>query len=96
MTGITLEDFSQSRVYQEIFGLGEARGEALGEARGQTIGEANVILRLFNRRCGSLLLNKCRPQRIDLSVCSTARFALVKSAANFLSAQKQALRLAAD
>jgi predicted transposase YdaD len=50
MSGITLEDFSQSRVYQEIFGLGEARGEA----RGQTIGEANVIVRLLNRRCGSL------------------------------------------
>ena len=46
MSGITLEDFSQSPVYREIFGLGEARGEARGEA--------SVILRLLNRRCGSL------------------------------------------
>ncbi|MEA5475545.1 hypothetical protein VB716_15100 [Synechococcus sp. CCY9201] len=36
MSGITLEDYSQSRVYQEIVGLREARG--------QTIGEASVIL----------------------------------------------------
>jgi predicted transposase YdaD len=42
MGGITLEDFSQSRAYQEIFGSGEARGEA------------NVTLRLLNRRCGPL------------------------------------------
>ncbi|MEA5421941.1 DUF4351 domain-containing protein [Synechococcus sp. CCY9202] len=50
MSGFNLEDFSQSRVYQEIFGLGEARSQA----RGQTIGEASVILRLLNRRYGSL------------------------------------------
>jgi hypothetical protein len=28
MVGITLEDFTQSQAYQEIFGLGEACGEA--------------------------------------------------------------------
>ena len=44
MVGITLEDFRQSRAYQEIFGLGEACGEARGEAK--------VILRLLARRCG--------------------------------------------
>jgi len=27
MGGITLEDLSQSKAYQEMFGLGEARGE---------------------------------------------------------------------
>ena len=46
MGGITVEDFTQSRAYQEISGLGEARGEALGEA--------NVTLRLLTRRCGPL------------------------------------------
>ena len=30
MVGITLDDFTKSRAYQEIFGLGEARGEARG------------------------------------------------------------------
>ena len=42
MGGLTLEDFTQSRAYQEIFGLGEAR-----EA-------AKVSLRQLKRRCGPL------------------------------------------
>ena len=46
MVGITLEDFTQSRAYQEIFGLGEARGEAREGAK--------VTLRLLTRRCGSI------------------------------------------
>jgi predicted transposase YdaD len=70
MGGITLDDFTQSVAYREIFGrgeaqgeargvaLGEARGVALGEARGvalgQVQGEAKVTLRLLSRRCGPL------------------------------------------
>ncbi len=50
MAGITLEDFTKSRAYQEIFGLGEASGEARGEAREG----AKVTLRLLARRCGRL------------------------------------------
>jgi len=46
MGGITLDDFTQSVAYREIFGRGEAQGEARGEAR--------VILRLLSRRCGPL------------------------------------------
>jgi len=46
MGGITLEDLSQSRAYQEIFGLGEARGEAREAAK--------VTLRQLSRRCGTL------------------------------------------
>jgi hypothetical protein len=42
MGGITLDDFIQSVAYREIFGRGEARGEA------------KVILRLLSRRCGPL------------------------------------------
>lgn len=42
MGGITLDDFTQSVAYREIFGLGEARGEA------------QVTLRLLSRRCGTL------------------------------------------
>jgi hypothetical protein len=38
MGGLTLEDFTQSRAYQEIFGLGEA----------------NLALRQLARRCGPL------------------------------------------
>ena len=54
MVGITLDDFTKSRAYQEIFGLGEAQGEARGQARGEARGETKVTLRLLNRRCGSL------------------------------------------
>jgi predicted transposase YdaD len=58
MGGITLDDFTQSVAYREIFGRGEARGVALGEARGvalgQVQGEAKVTLRLLSRRCGPL------------------------------------------
>ena len=54
MGGITLDDFTQSVAYREIFGRGEARGVALGEARGEARGEAKVTLRLLSRRCGPL------------------------------------------
>ncbi|MCX5954781.1 MAG: DUF4351 domain-containing protein, partial [Cyanobacteria bacterium] len=70
MGGITLDDFTQSVAYREIFGRGEARGVALGEARGeargvalgeargvalgQAQGEAKVTLRQLSRRCGPL------------------------------------------
>ena len=58
MGGITLDDFTQSVAYREIFGRGEARGVALGEARGVALGqfqgEAKVTLRLLSRRCGPL------------------------------------------
>ena len=66
MGGITLEDFTESVAYREIFGRGEARGVALGEARGvalgearglalgQAQGEAKVTLRQLVRRCGPL------------------------------------------
>ena len=46
MGGLTLEDFSQSKAYKEIFGSGEARGEAREAAK--------VTLRLLARRCGPL------------------------------------------
>jgi hypothetical protein len=50
MGGITLDDLSRSRAYQEIFGLGEARGEA----RGRTQELSAVTLRLLKRRCGTI------------------------------------------
>ncbi len=54
MGGLTLDDFTQSRAYREIFGQGEARGIAEGEARGRAEGEATVTLRQLNCRCGPL------------------------------------------
>jgi len=46
MGGITLEDFSQSVAYREIFGLGEEQGLKTGELE--------ITLRLLRRRCGGL------------------------------------------
>ena len=50
MGGITLEDFTQSRAYREIFGLGEDRGRQ----EGRRAEACNVTLRLLARRCGPL------------------------------------------
>jgi predicted transposase YdaD len=43
MAGLTVDDFTQSVAYREIFGLGEAQEAA-----------SQVTLRLLNRRCGPL------------------------------------------
>jgi predicted transposase YdaD len=50
MGGITLEDFTQSVAYKEIFGLGEQRGRE----QGLKTGELEITLRLLQRRCGGL------------------------------------------
>jgi len=54
MGGITVDDFTQSVAYREIFGRREAQAEARGMALGQVQGEAKVTLRLLGRRCGPL------------------------------------------
>ena len=54
MGGITLEDFSQSVAYKEIFGLGEERGLEQGLEQGLKTGELEITLRLLQRRCGGL------------------------------------------
>ena len=50
MGGITLEDFSKSVAYREIFGLGEQRGRE----QGLKTGELEITLRQLRRRCGGL------------------------------------------
>ncbi len=66
MAGITLEDFSQSVAYREIFGLGEQRGREQGLEQGRAqglekgleqglkTGELEITLRQLRRRCGAL------------------------------------------
>ncbi|MFM7634225.1 MAG: DUF4351 domain-containing protein, partial [Cyanobacteriota bacterium] len=62
MGGITLEDFTKSVAYKEIFGLGEERGlergleQGLEQGREQGLktGELEITLRLLLRRCGAL------------------------------------------
>ena len=46
MGGITLEDFTQSVAYREIFGQGRLEGRQEGELE--------MALRLLRRRCGEL------------------------------------------
>jgi hypothetical protein len=55
MGGITVEDFSSSVAYREIFGLGRQEGRQ-AEA-------AALTLRLLQRRCGSL--NPSQQARIE-------------------------------
>ena len=50
MGGITLDDFSQSVAYREIFG----RGRQEGRQEGWQEGELDLALRLLQRRCGPL------------------------------------------
>ena len=50
MGGISLEDFSKSVAYREIFGLGEQRGRE----QGLKTGELEITMRLLQRRCSGL------------------------------------------
>jgi predicted transposase YdaD len=58
MGGITLEDFTQSVAYKEIFGLGEERGREQGLEKGWEqglkTGELEITLRLLQRRCSAI------------------------------------------
>ena len=46
MGSITLDDFTQSVAYREIYGLGRQEGRQAGEL--------DLALRLLQRRCGAL------------------------------------------
>lgn len=58
MGGITLEEFTQSVAYQEIFGQGREEGRQEGRQQGRQEGrqegELELALRLLRRRCGDL------------------------------------------
>ncbi|MFN7895013.1 MAG: DUF2887 domain-containing protein [Cyanobacteriota bacterium] len=70
MGGITVEDFSSSVAYREIFGLGRQEGRQ-AEA-------AALTLRLLQRRCGSLNPNQeARIQALPLSALEALADALL-------------------
>jgi len=70
MGGITVEDFSSSVAYREIFGLGRQEGRQ-AEA-------AALTLRLLQRRCGSLNPNhEARIQALPLSALESLADALL-------------------
>jgi len=70
MGGISVEDFSSSVAYREIFGLGRQEGRQ-AEA-------AELILRLLKRRCGSLNPNQqARIEALPLSALEALADALL-------------------
>jgi predicted transposase YdaD len=54
MAGLTIEDFTQSVAYREIFGQGRQEGREEGRQEGRRDEAAAVTIRLLNRRCGPL------------------------------------------
>ena len=54
MGGITLDNFTQSVAYREIFGRGRQEGHQEGRQEGWQEGELDLALRLLQRRCGQL------------------------------------------
>jgi hypothetical protein len=50
MGGITVDDFTSSVAYREIFGLGQQKGEQ----KGRQAEAAAISLRLLGHRCGAL------------------------------------------
>ena len=63
MGNITLDEFTQSVAYQEIFGQGRQEGRA----EGRQTEAAAMTLRLLNRRCGPLSpATTCRIQALPL------------------------------
>jgi predicted transposase YdaD len=74
MGGITVEDFSSSVAYREIFGLGRQEGRQ----EGRQAEAAALTLRLLQRRCGSLNPNQeARIQALPLSALEALADALL-------------------
>jgi len=74
MGGITIEDFSSSVAYREIFGLGRQEGRQEGRQT-EAVG---ISLRLLEHRCGSLTPNQqARIHALSLSELETLLVALL-------------------
>ena len=78
MGGITVEDFSRSVAYREIFGLGRQEGHQEGRQEGRQAEAAALTLRLLQRRCGSLNPNQqARIEALPLSALEALADALL-------------------
>ena len=74
MGGITVEDFSSSVAYREIFGLGRQEGRQ----EGRQAEAAALTLRQLQRRCGSLNPNQqARIEALPLSALEALADALL-------------------
>jgi predicted transposase YdaD len=82
MGGITIDDFTSSVAYREIFGLGrqEGRQEGLqeGQGKGRQTEALALTLRLLEHRCGTLgPAHQSRIQALPLSALETLSVALL-------------------
>jgi len=74
MGGITVDDFTSSVAYREIFGLGHQQGEK----KSRQTEAVGISLRLLEHRCGSLTPNQqARIQALSLSALETLLVALL-------------------
>jgi predicted transposase YdaD len=93
MGGITLEYFSQSVAYREIFGQGRQEGRHEGRQEGRQEGELEMALRLLRRRCGAI----SPEQEAGIRALSLERLeALAEALLDFESPADLAAWLAAD
>jgi len=78
MGGITVDDFTSSVAYREIFGLGRQEGEQKGEQKGRQAEAAAISLRLLEHRLGALTPSQqARIQALPLSALETLSVALL-------------------
>jgi predicted transposase YdaD len=78
MGGITVDDFTSSVAYREIFGLGHQQGEQEGEQKGRQTEAVALTLRLLGHRCGALTTSQqTRIQALPLSALEALLDALL-------------------
>jgi len=82
MGGITVDDFTSSIAYREIFGLGHQQGEKKGLQEGRQEGRQTeafaITLRLLEHRCGALTPSQqARIQALSLGALETLSVALL-------------------
>jgi predicted transposase YdaD len=78
MGGITVDDFTSSVAYREIFGLGRQEGEQKGRQEGRQTEASALTLRQLQLRCGALTPNQqARIQTLPLTELETLSIALL-------------------
>jgi predicted transposase YdaD len=78
MGGITVDDFTSSVAYREIFGLGQQEGEQEGEQKGRQTEASALTLRLLEHRCGALTASQqASVQSLPLSALEALSVALL-------------------
>ena len=78
MGGITVDDFTSSVAYREIFGLGHQQGEQKGEQKGRQAEASAITLRQLQLRCGALTPSQqARIQALPLSALEALSVALL-------------------